>query len=207
MTASISAPATASNADLAATLLRVTSGVWFVIHALVKIFVFTLPGTVGFFESIGLPGSLGYLTMLVEIAGGLALILGIKARIVSLALVRDVHSGPRMARIVSFAMMIFTLVPAIAPFIGQGIMALTGWRGIFLAFMAFSALTMLWFWLRQPETLAVADRRPLRLGTLVAAFREVLSYRVVVVSIAVPVLVFFSLQRFFVRGLLSGSVK
>lgn len=114
-------------------------------------------------------------------------------RVVSLALVRDMYRGREMARVVSFAMMIFTLVPAIAPFIGQGIMALTGWRGIFLAFMAFSALTMLWFWLRQPETLAVADRRPLRLGTLVAAFREVLSYRVVVVSIAVQTLAFASL--------------
>ncbi len=49
--------------------------------------MFTPAGTAGYFESIGLPGALGYLTMLVEIAGGLALILGIKARIVSVALV------------------------------------------------------------------------------------------------------------------------
>lgn len=111
-------------------------------------------------------------------------------RVVSLALVRDMYRGREMARVVSFAMMIFTLVPAIAPFIGQGIMALGGWRSIFLAFMAFSALTMLWFWLRQPETLAHEDRRPLRVMTLVAAFREVLTYRVVVVSIAVQTLAF-----------------
>jgi len=67
--------------------LRVTTGALFLFHGLVKLFVFTPAGTAGYFESIGLPGSLGYLTMLVEIAGGLALILGIKARIVSLALV------------------------------------------------------------------------------------------------------------------------
>lgn len=67
--------------------LRVTTGALFLFHGLVKLFVFTPAGTVGFFESIGLPGALGYLTMLVEIAGGLALILGIKARFVSLALV------------------------------------------------------------------------------------------------------------------------
>jgi len=67
--------------------LRVTTGALFLFHGLVKLFVFTPAGTAGFFESIGLPGVLGYLTMLVEIAGGLALILGIKARLVSLALV------------------------------------------------------------------------------------------------------------------------
>ncbi|MBL4929998.1 DoxX family protein [Fuscibacter oryzae] len=67
--------------------LRVTTGALFLFHGLVKLFVFTPAGTAGYFESIGLPGTLGYLTMLIEIAGGLALILGIKARIVSLALV------------------------------------------------------------------------------------------------------------------------
>lgn len=67
--------------------LRVTTGALFLFHGLVKLFVFTPAGTAGYFESIGLPGALGYLTMLVEIAGGLALILGVKTRIVSLALV------------------------------------------------------------------------------------------------------------------------
>jgi putative oxidoreductase len=67
--------------------LRVTTGALFLFHGLVKLFVFTPAGTAGYFESIGLPGALGYLTMLVEIAGGLALILGVKTRIVSAALV------------------------------------------------------------------------------------------------------------------------
>ncbi|MCZ8333522.1 MAG: multidrug effflux MFS transporter [Rhodobacteraceae bacterium] len=111
-------------------------------------------------------------------------------RVVSLALVRDLYKGREMARVMSFAMMIFTLVPAIAPFIGQGIILVAGWRGIFLAFVAFSALSMLWFWLRQPETMPRAARRPLRWKSLQAAFVEVLSHRVVVVSIAVQTLVF-----------------
>jgi DHA1 family bicyclomycin/chloramphenicol resistance-like MFS transporter len=111
-------------------------------------------------------------------------------RVVSLALVRDLYKGREMARVMSFAMMIFTLVPAIAPFIGQGIIWVAGWRGIFLAFVAFSALSMLWFWLRQPETMLRAARRPLRWKSLQAAFVEVLSHRVVVVSIAVQTLVF-----------------
>ncbi len=66
--------------------LRVVTGALFIYHGLVKLLVFTPAGTAGFFESIGLPGPLGYLTMAVEIAGGLALILGIMARPVSAVL-------------------------------------------------------------------------------------------------------------------------
>lgn len=52
-----------------------------------KVFVFTIPGTVGYFESLGLPGALAYLTILAEVGGGLALILGIATRTVSLVLI------------------------------------------------------------------------------------------------------------------------
>lgn len=76
----------ATNADLAATLLRVTSGVWFLLHAGLKIFVFTPAGTAGFFASIGLPGPLAYLVIAAELAGGLALIAGFKTRIVAIGL-------------------------------------------------------------------------------------------------------------------------
>ncbi|MDZ4137013.1 MAG: MFS transporter, partial [Paracoccaceae bacterium] len=114
-------------------------------------------------------------------------------RIVSLALVRDLYKGREMARVVSFAMMIFTLVPAVAPLVGSGIIALAGWRSIFLAFMVFSIIPMVWMILRQPETLAVADRRALRAGPLWAALREVLSHRVVVTAIAVQTLIFGAL--------------
>lgn len=74
-------------APYAAFLLRVTSGLLFLAHGLLKVFVFTLPGTVGFFESLGLPGILAYAVILAEIGGGLALILGVAVRPVALALV------------------------------------------------------------------------------------------------------------------------
>ena len=74
-------------APLGILALRVTTGALFLFHGLVKLFVFTPAGTAGYFESLGLPGVLGLLTMLAEIGGGLALILGIKVRLVSLALV------------------------------------------------------------------------------------------------------------------------
>jgi putative oxidoreductase len=72
-------------APYAALLLRVTLGVFFLIHASLKIFVFTPAGTAQFFESIGLPGALAYLTILVELVSAIALILGIQTRIASLA--------------------------------------------------------------------------------------------------------------------------
>lgn len=71
----------------AALLLRVTLGTLFVAHALLKYFVFTLPGTAQFFASLGLPGALGYVTFAAELVGGLMLIAGVKVRAVSLALV------------------------------------------------------------------------------------------------------------------------
>ena len=80
------ASTTPSNADLAATLLRVTSGIWFLLHAGLKIFVFTPAGTAGFFDSIGLPGFLAYVVILAELIGGLALIAGFKTREVALGL-------------------------------------------------------------------------------------------------------------------------
>ena len=67
--------------------LRLTTGVLFLVHGLIKLLVFTPAGTAGYFQSIGLPGALGYFTMAAEIAGGLALILGFKTRLVSAALV------------------------------------------------------------------------------------------------------------------------
>ena len=72
--------------DLAAALLRTGLGVMFIAHALLKYFVFTLPGTAQFFESLGLPGALGYATFAAELVGGVMLVLGVYARVVAFAL-------------------------------------------------------------------------------------------------------------------------
>jgi MFS transporter, DHA1 family, multidrug resistance protein len=95
-------------------------------------------------------------------------------RVVSQALVRDLYSGRMMARVMSFAMTLFVLVPAVAPLIGATIGAAFGWRAIFWSFLIFGTVSALWLGLRQPETLAPALRRPLRVATLWAALREVL---------------------------------
>jgi putative oxidoreductase len=79
--------ASGQNPALAATILRLTNGILFILHAGLKIFVFTLAGTVGFFESIGLPGFLAYMVIAAELLGGLALLVGFRVRLVALALV------------------------------------------------------------------------------------------------------------------------
>jgi MFS transporter, DHA1 family, multidrug resistance protein len=116
--------------------------------------------------------------------------LGVSApRIVSIAMVRDLYSGREMARVVSFAMMVFMLVPAIAPAAGAIIIDAFGWRSLFMAFVLFSVVGCLWLGLRQPETLIPALRRPLSLAALGASAREALSHRVIVVSILVQAVI------------------
>ena len=75
------------NTAIAALLLRVSLGTMFIAHALLKYFVFTLPGTAEFFQSLGLPGVLGYVVFAVELIGGLLLIAGVRTRAVALTLV------------------------------------------------------------------------------------------------------------------------
>jgi putative oxidoreductase len=74
-------------APYAALLLRLSLGVMFIAHALLKLVVFTLPGTVKFFETIGYPGFLAYVVFGAELVGGVLLVLGAYTRWVALALI------------------------------------------------------------------------------------------------------------------------
>ena len=75
------------NAALAATLLRVSMGILFLAHTWLKLFIFTPAGTAGYFASLGFPAFLAYFVIAAELFGGIALILGIGTRWVSIALV------------------------------------------------------------------------------------------------------------------------
>jgi putative oxidoreductase len=77
----------AATAIYGAALLRISLGIMWVAHALLKYLVFTLPGTVSYFDSVGFPGMLAYPVFGCELLGGLALILGVYARQASIALV------------------------------------------------------------------------------------------------------------------------
>ena len=74
-------------APYAALVLRLALGLMFIAHGLLKLLVFTPAGTVGYFESLGLPGLFAYATLVAELGGGLALLLGIASRWVALALI------------------------------------------------------------------------------------------------------------------------
>jgi len=98
-------------------------------------------------------------------------------RIVIIALVRDQYEGRQMARLMSFAMAVFILVPAVAPALGQGILWLGGWRAIFAMLFAVATVAFAWFALRQPETLSAARRRPFAPRAIGGAVLEILRIR------------------------------
>jgi len=105
-------------------------------------------------------------------------------RVAAMAMMRDLYSGRQMAQVVSFAMIVFTLVPAIAPLLGTGIIWLGGWRGIFVAFIVFSLISCGWLALRQPETLAPERRRPFSVRSMATGTLEILRISRVRLSIA-----------------------
>jgi DHA1 family bicyclomycin/chloramphenicol resistance-like MFS transporter len=111
-------------------------------------------------------------------------------RVVAMALIRDIYGGRDMARISSFVMLVFSLVPALAPTLGFYIIAGFGWRSIFLAFVIFSMISVVWLSLRQPETHSTEARRPLRVSKLVEAMKEVLATETTRLAIMVQMLAF-----------------
>jgi len=98
-------------------------------------------------------------------------------RIVSIAIVRDQYEGPKMARVMSFVMTIFILIPILAPALGQTMLNASGWRAIFGILLFLSLFTLAWFSLRQPETLSREKRIPFTIKRIVTAIREVLGIR------------------------------
>ena len=99
-------------------------------------------------------------------------------RIVAVAMVRDTHEGRAMARIMSFAMSIFILVPVLAPSIGQVVLLFGNWRMIFAGLSLMGLIGLIWSMTRQGETLAREKRVALRFGNLWHALTYVLSHRV-----------------------------
>ena len=93
------------------------------------------------------------------------------------AIVRDKYSGRDMARIMSFVMMIFMLMPAMAPAMGQGILIIASWRVIFLMYMVYSVILLVWLFLRLEETLSPENRIKFSSKNLVHGFKEIVSNR------------------------------
>lgn len=99
-------------------------------------------------------------------------------RIVAVAMVRDLYAGRAMARIMSFVMAVFILVPILAPSIGQLMLLIADWRFIFYGLVVVGVIDFLWLATRQPETLAPKDRAPLSIGNILRSAREAATNRV-----------------------------
>lgn len=80
-------PSQSSSVQFGITVLRVSLGVMWISHALLKLFAFTLPGTARFFVTVGFPGFLACPVFAAELLGGIALLLGVYAYQAALALV------------------------------------------------------------------------------------------------------------------------
>ena len=100
------------------------------------------------------------------------------ARIVTMAMVRDLYAGREMARVMSLVMSVFIMVPVIAPALGQAIESLAGWRAIFLFFLLLAVVTSIWFAFRLNETLAEADRVAFSMSGFLRSAREVCTSRI-----------------------------
>lgn len=102
-------------------------------------------------------------------------------RTISIAMVRDSFSGNYMAKIMSFIVVIFILVPVIAPAIGKIILDAFGWKAIFNSQLFFGLLIMFWLWKRQPETLAKEKRTKFRLSLFIDGTKEFLKHKQAVI--------------------------
>jgi DHA1 family bicyclomycin/chloramphenicol resistance-like MFS transporter len=99
-------------------------------------------------------------------------------RIVALAMVRDLHAGRRMARVMSFVTSVFILVPILAPSIGQAVLLIAHWRAIFFGLVGVALLDAAWLALRQPETLPRIRRVRFSLRTILRGVIEALTTRI-----------------------------
>lgn len=88
-------------------------------------------------------------------------------RTISIAMVRDTYSGDYMAKVMSFVVMIFILVPVVAPTLGQFLITFYDWHSIFYFNLLFGVIVMIWFFKRQPETLPKQWRHTLSRKQLV----------------------------------------
>ncbi len=122
--------------------------------------------------------SLSAITFPMMLAGRLLQGAGVSApRAVGLALVRDRYEGRGMARVMSFVMTVFILVPMIAPLMGQAVLLFSGWRSIFGVFILLAIITLIWFGLRMPETLAPENHAPFSSKRIVKTAVEIIKIR------------------------------
>ncbi|WP_109611929.1 multidrug effflux MFS transporter [Pseudaminobacter salicylatoxidans] len=117
-------------------------------------------------------------------------------RVITVSIIRDVFGGRKMAEVMSLVMMVFMIVPVVAPGVGQVVMIFGEWHLIFGFMAAIAILASLWIWFRLPETLDSADVRPFTPAVIIRGFGIVLSNRVAFCYTLAASIVFGSLFGF-----------
>jgi len=116
--------------------------------------------------------------------------------VIAMALVRDLFQGNEMAKTMSLVFMVLMLSPILAPGLGQLLLTLMDWRGLFFFMMAVGAAVAVWVWFRLPETLKPENRRPFTPGSIVEGFGIVFSNRTSLACIIATALLFGALMSF-----------
>ncbi len=119
-------------------------------------------------------------------------------RVITISVVRDVYGGRQMAEVMSLIMMVFMVIPVVAPGTGQVIMLLGPWQLIFVFMAVVAALVGVWMYVRLPETLSPADVRPFTARSILDGFRIVLTDRVALC---------YTLASTFIFGALFGFIN
>jgi len=98
-------------------------------------------------------------------------------RTISISMVRDSFSGDYMAKIMSFIVAIFILVPVVAPALGKLMLDTFGWRSIFNSQLIFGLIVMIWLWKRQPETLDPNHKIKLSKALFINGLKEFMTFK------------------------------
>jgi DHA1 family bicyclomycin/chloramphenicol resistance-like MFS transporter len=123
--------------------------------------------------------------------------IGVGTTRLSQAVLRDHYAGSEMAEAMSLSLMLFLILPLVAPLFGQGILLVAGWQTIFLTMGALGALVLGWTWWRLPETLAAENRRRFSPASIVAGLGEIARDRMAVG---------YGLAAMFLLGALYGAI-
>ncbi len=119
-------------------------------------------------------------------------------RVITVSIVRDIFGGRAMAEVMSLIMMVFMVVPVMAPGIGQVVMVFGDWHLIFVFMAVMAAAVWAWMYFRLPETLHEDDVRPFTVRSVLQGFRIVLTDRVALC---------YTLASTFIFGALFGFIN
>ena len=136
-------------------------------------------------------------TIEIMVAGRILQGIGLSAsRSISIAMIRDRFEGDYMAKIMSFVVTIFILVPIIAPTLGKFLLDNFGWESIFYSQLFFGVFVLVWFWKRQPETLPLAYKKKFSTAIFISGTNEFIKHKSAVIFTLISGLVTGSFMVF-----------